>query len=249
MRMATIRMSCLAYGLSVAGSAAALDGLALPEVDYPVLATEAGNAQGFVPNGWRMEHSARGDLDRDGREDLLLVLRMHDPRNILRNDGLGTDELDTNPRLLVVAFREGARYRRVLQDHVLVPRHDDPVADDYLDIEDPVAIVRGTARVRLHSWRSAGGWTTWNRRFTFRWQDGCFRLVGFDHDEVQRNSGRTERTSINYLTHRATVEEGSIEYDDVQARFVELPRASLRCLATVGSGMEFDPALPAPPEG
>lgn len=245
MRAVAIMMFCLACGLSAAGNAAASDGRALPKVEYPALPAEAGNAQGFVPNGWSMEHSARGDLDRDGRDDLLLVLRMRDPRNILRNDGLGTDELDTNPRLLVVAFREGARYRRVLQDHTLIPRHDDPVADDYL-AEDPVAIVRGTARIRLHFWRSAGGWGTWNRRFTFRWQDGCFRLVGFDHDQLQRNSGFTERTSINYLTRRATVEEGSIEHDDVQTRSLDLPRAPLQCLAEVGSGMDFEPALPAP---
>lgn len=245
----------IALALAGVGSARAQDnepvwdGETFPPVDYPRLPAMAAEAGGFVPEGWQLERSVRGDLDADGRSDLALLLRMRDPRNVLRNQGLGEPRFDTNPRLLVVAFRDGAAYRLALQDDALVPRQQDPVEDDYLQGDDAVAIVRGTLRVKLYSWRSAGGWGTWNNQFTFRWQQGCFRLIGFDRSHVQRNSGETVDTSINYLTRRATVAEGNIEEDAMRTRHVRLRHAQLRCLQEVGSGMDFDPALPANPQG
>jgi hypothetical protein len=225
------------------------DGETLPVVEYPRLPRTAPEPGGFVPRGWQLERTVHGDLDTDGRSDLALLLRMRDARNVLRNDGLGTPEFDTNPRMLVVAFRDSAGYRLVLQDQALVPRQRDPVEDDYIQGEDAVSIVRGTLRVALYAWRSAGGWGTWTNRFTFRWQDNCLRLIGFDRAHVQRNSGETVDTSLNYLTRRATVAEGNIEEDAGRMRRIRLPDAPLRCLQDIGSGMEFEPGLPEPSRG
>ena len=222
------------------------DGETMPVVAYPDLPQFADGIGDFVPQGWVLERSVQGDLDADGRNDLVLLLRMQDPRNVLRNEGLGMPEFDTNPRLLVVAFRDGDRYRRVLQDHALVPRQQDPVEEDYIQGGDAVSIVRGTLRVDLYAWRSAGGWGTWTNTYRFRWQQGCFRLVGFDKSHVQRNSGETIDTSINYLTRRATVSQGTIEEDAIRTHAVRLPKSPLRCLQDIGSGMEFDPGLPEP---
>lgn len=70
---------------------------------------------------------SQGDLNGDGVSDLLLVLRMNDPKNVVKNDGLGPDELDTNPRMLVVAFADNSKkYRLVVADHTLIPRHTNP---------------------------------------------------------------------------------------------------------------------------
>jgi hypothetical protein len=226
----------------------AWDGETLPAVSYPHVSAQAPDADGFVPPGWRLELQARGDLDADGQPDLALLLRQRDARNVLRNEGLGEAGFDTNPRMLVVALREGAGYRRILEDHTFIPRRADPVDDDYVQGDDAIAIVRGTLRIRLHAWRSAGGWGTWTSTFNFRWQQGCLRLVGFDRNHLQRNSGQTEDTSINYLTRRATVATGNMEDDAVDTRNVRIAKAPLRCLQDLGSGMDFEPALPAAPQ-
>ena len=228
-----------------AGAVPVWDGETLPPVTYPAVTSRAPDAAGFVPPGWMLEQQASGDLDTDGKPDLALLLRLRDPRNVLRNDGLGESAFDTNPRLLVVALRDGMGYRRVLQDHAFIPRRMDPVDDDYVQGDDALSIARGTLRIRLHAFRSAGGWGTWTGTFAFRWQQDCLRLIGFDRSHLQRNSGRTEDTSINYLTGRATVATGSIEDDAVDTRRLRIGRAPLRCLQDIGSGMDFDPALPA----
>jgi len=52
---------------------------------------------------------------------------------------------------------------------------------------------------------SAGGWDMGYSVFTFRWQQGAMRLIGFDSSNTQRNSGATQTLSINYLTRRVRI--------------------------------------------
>src|SRR5262245_7311505 len=99
-----------------------------PAVVFPAIPAQAQTQAGLVPQGWTVEMESRGDLNGDGAPDLMLVLHMTDPANVITNDGLGTSELDTNPRMLVVAFTDKAtkKYSLALADHTLIPRHTIP---------------------------------------------------------------------------------------------------------------------------
>jgi len=217
-----------------------------PEVRYPALPQHGVTPDAFVPVGWAIEMRDTGDLDKDGRDDLVLVLRMHDPANIVHNDGLGVAEFDTNPRMLVVLLAEADGYRLAAEDHALVPRPDNPVMDDYLDGDDAVSVQRGGFSVRLHAWASAGSWYTSGTTFTFRLQDGCFRLIGYDRMEAHRASGETTTISVNYPARRATVELGNFESDaPLKTRTLRLPAKPMPCLADIGNGFDFDPGVAA----
>ncbi|HYM85937.1 MAG TPA: hypothetical protein VET30_04305 [Pseudoxanthomonas sp.] len=236
-------LKLLAAAFLLPAIAFARDDDTLPQVALPSLVASAADAQGFVPPGWLLEYSARGDLDADRRDDLLLVLRMQDVRNVIHNDGLGVGEFDSNPRLLAVAFATDAGYRLVLQDDLLVPRPDSPMLDDYLQGEDAIGIGRGSFFVTLHLWASAGTWSTSNTRYTFRYQEGCFRMIGYDYDHTHRGSGQTRNLSLNYLTRKARIDTGSIEHDEVDTGWKKIPAGPLKCLAEVGNGFEFDPGV------
>ena len=95
-----------------------------PVVKFPAIPAQAQTQADLVPKGWTVEMESRGDLNGDGAPDLMLVLHMTDPGNIITNDGLGMSELDTNPRMLVVAFAEKAtkKYSLALADHTLIPK-------------------------------------------------------------------------------------------------------------------------------
>lgn len=225
-------------------AAIAQDESGYPEVRYPTLPASGATVDAFVPNGWRIEQQPRGDLNKDGREDVVLVLRMQDRANIVENDGLGPDEFDTNPRMLAVLFADTVGYRLAVEDHALIPRPDNPVMDDYLGGGDAVQVRRGGFSVSLHAWASAGSWSTSNTTFTFRHQDGCFRLIGYDHGGLHRGSGETNSVSINYSTHKAVLETGSTESDvPLTSKTVAVPRGRLTCLQDVGNGFEFDPGV------
>ena len=225
-------------------SCAAAQELAIPAVTYPALPRQAASAEGFVPPGWQLEAQAKGDLNGDGAEDLALVLHAADPKAVVANpDGLGVDKLDTNPRILAVAFARTAGYELVLENHTLIPRRTDPVMDDPFDsvAASGLEVARGALRLRLGVFASAGSWSMSTIATTFRWQNGRFELIGYDRTETNRGSGEIEGLSINYLTRRAKRSQGTIESDAERTRWETLPRGPLLSLDEVGDGLEFDP--------
>jgi hypothetical protein len=213
-----------------------------PAVVFPTLPAQAQSQAGLVPAGWIVETESHGDLNGDGAPDLVLVLHMTSPANVITNDGLGWSELDTNPRMLVVAFAEKAtkKYSLALANHTLIPRHTNPLMDDPLG---EVAIVKGTVQVSLGFWMSAGSWFTSQNKFTFRYQDGCFKLIGYDSTGTQRNSGEMTKVSINYLTKKAKTSKGNVENDQETVSWKTVRVPSLLCLDAVGDGLEFEPEI------
>ena len=211
-----------------------------PPVVFPAIPAQAQTQADLVPKGWTVEMESRGDLNGDGVADLMLVLHMTDPRNVITNDGFGASELDTNPRILVVAFTDKAtkKYSLALADHTLIPRHTNPVMDDPLEA---AAIVKGTVQVSLSMWMSAGSWYTTQTRFTFRYQDGCFKLIGYDSTETRRNTGETSAVSINYPAKKMKITKGNIENDRQDVSWKSLRTPSLPCLDAVGDGLDFNP--------
>jgi hypothetical protein len=141
--------------------------------------------------------------------------------------------------MLVIAFaRKAGGFTLAAADHKLIPRLENPNQDDPFD---EIRIAGGTLRVRMHLFMSAGGWQMGGSAYSFRWQDGGFKLVGFDRDSVMRNSGATEEISINYLTRRKQLKSGNVGSDRQQSRWGTIPRKRLLDLTEIGDGLMFDP--------
>jgi hypothetical protein len=128
-----------------------------PSVVFPAIPAQAQTQADLVPKGWTVEMESRGALNGDVVPDLRLVLHMTNPGNVITNDDFGASDLDTNPRILVVAFAEKAtkKYSLALANHTLIPRHTNPSMDDPLEGAE---IVKGTLQVSLRFWMSAGSW-------------------------------------------------------------------------------------------
>jgi len=236
-----MRLLLLTPLLLIALTASAQE-LRIPPVDYPVLPARATTADGFLPSGWRIEEQLSGDLNGDQRDDLVLVLRQQDPRNIVEHDGFGISPLDSNPRMLAIAFAGPAGgYTLAAQNHTLITRHEAPNLSDVFEDGPGVSIVRGTLRTALFFFSNAGSWSTGSASFTFRWQDGAFALIGYDSSSLMRNSGHTESLSINYATRRVRHTEGSIDSDKDSVRWETLTSPRRWTLETVGDGSAFQP--------
>lgn len=206
----------------------------IPEVTFPRLKDKARSAEGFEPKGWKIEAQKKGDLNGDGRPDLLLVLHQTNPRNIVKNkpDGLGPPELDTNPRILAAAFAEPAGgYTLVLQNHDLIPRHVDFILEDPLA---GVSIRHGTFRVVLSVFANAGTWSTTTTTYTFRYQNSCFQLIGLDETETQRNTGEMTTVSTNYSTRQVERREGTIDSNKEKVRRSRLSPGTPACIDKMG---------------
>lgn len=167
-------------------------------------ASAASGAAPAAPAGWKLVSSASGDLTGDGRADLVQVIRRTDPKLVIRNDGLGTDELDTNPRRLLVLARVGAGFKQIAAVDDFIPPAGDaetPCLADPLD-EGGITIARGVLSVDLRYWLSCGSYGVTGTTFKFRHQAGRFRLIGFDRMEFSRASGQGDKVSVNFLTNR-----------------------------------------------
>lgn len=213
----------------------------LPPVTYPDIVTEAATADGFVPQGWKLEFTAQGDLNKDGKSDLALVLRGTDEKNVLINPPLGPERYDTNPRMLVVALAKESGYRLVLADRTLIPRPDNPSQDDPLSESGGVSIDRGSLVVGFYLFMSAGGSDTGNWHYRFRLEDGRFRLIGYDSYNVNRMSGAVDEVSINYLTGKVVTKTGSMETDEAKSKTTKMKKKPVLYLEDIGDGLMFEP--------
>jgi hypothetical protein len=237
---------CLtALALAAASTAAQAD-IEIPPVRYPKLAGQAAAAEGFVPAGWRLEVKRTGDLNGDGKPDLVLVIKQNNSRNVIRHDAMGRNPFDTNPRILAVAFARDGGYAIAVENHTLIPRPEFPTMDDPLDPNGVqpggVEVKGGTLRVTLGRFMSAGGWGMARSTFTFRWQNGRFELIGFDSRETQRNTGEIVDTSVNFSTGRMSVTRMNMENDAPgKPQWSRLPRGQLRSIDQIANGLEFEP--------
>ncbi len=213
----------------------------IPKVKTPHLPKSGSTAEQFVLQGWKLESQEQGDLNNDGTADLVMVLRQDDANNLVKNDGYGVPVLDTNPRILAVAFCKSstAICTLALENNTLIPLHEDPV------MEDPfhgVAIVKNILTVSLGTWMSAGSWGMSNSTFKFRFEKECFRLIGFDYSEMNRATLDTSDTSVNYLTGKIKYTTGNGSTDKLSSiEWGKLSSNKKLCLEDIGDGLEYSP--------
>jgi|1186.fasta_scaffold07972_3 hypothetical protein len=212
----------------------------IPPVTYPTLPRHGSAIASFVPRGWKLNDKAVGDLNGDSIPDAALAIWMNDRRNSIHPSFDPKTRYDTNPMMLVVLFgdRNGG-YDLASANHALIPRRVNPNQDPPFN---GVSIANGSLRVKMHEFLDAGGWRMGTNSFAFRWQDGAFRLIGYDRDAIIKNTGATEVVSVNYPARRMVVKTGTMAADEGdQTKTVTLPKKPLLTLDQVGNGLMFEP--------
>ncbi len=215
----------------------------LPAASYPKLVSHGASVEAFVPAGWRLETKITGDLNGDGRPDAVLVLRDNDPKNVIDRKMQSTPRFDTNPRILAVAFADGADgYDLVLENHTLIARTTNSFDQDPLDPngvqEGGIEIKNGTLQVTLGYFGGNMGHIT----YTFRFQHNRFEMIGYDRVDVERARGVMTDVSVNYSTRQMEHKVGHISDDKDKVTRTKLPAKPLLTLQQVGDGLVFEPS-------
>ena len=194
----------------------------------PQLAKEGRTIEEVVPNGWDIQ-SATGDLNKDGIEDFVLIVRPNDPAHIkTRDDGF---EYNFNPLFLAVYFGSPSGvYKRFKVWHDTVSGRE----DEYTDITNELSITpKGAIDISVSSWSSMGTAATGGSTYRYRFQSGDFYLVGEESSWLNRMTGEGESTSINYLTGQKEITTGNmIEEKDLKTKKVKIKKEPLRLLGS-----------------
>lgn len=213
------------------------------ESDYPQLKKEASKCEDFVPPNWELMGKASGDLNKDKTPDCVLVIKGTNAKFLNKNDGLGTDVYDTNPRMLVILFKipGGNLYERVKQSNSFIVIPDSPTMSEPFQ---EAAIKNGVLQLSFEQWSSAGSWAAAQMSYKFRFQNGDFVLIGADKTESMRNTGETETRSYNFLTRKVRVETGNFSSDKKgKVRWKALKLEKLKTFDTFKApfGWEIEP--------
>ncbi len=208
--------------------------------DYPTIAATGSKISDFVPVGFEVVKSVSGDLNADGVADTAVHIKGTSKKFLNANDGLGSDVFDTNPRILLILFKDktAGTYRLAEQSNTFIIRPDSPVSSE--PFQD-MSIKNGVLQIDLELWQSAGGWGMTHASYKFRYRSGEFELIGADRNDAMRNTGEMETVSYNFLTNRVKVSKGNFSEDKKdKVTWRNLPRRALKTLKTFPKPFEWE---------
>lgn len=208
--------------------------------DYPNLPGSGKNVDDFVPAKWETIGKACGDLNGDKLADCALVIKGADGRFLNKNDGLGSELFDTNPRMLLVLFKDKNGYVVAGQSRSFIIPPDSPTMSEPFQ---QIKVKNGVLELGFESFSSAGSWSTASASYKFKWLGGRFALIGADKTDVTRNTGRIESRSYNFLTGRVKTSTGHISSDRDKVRWKNLKLKKPQTLDTFKApfGWEIEP--------
>jgi hypothetical protein len=193
----------LAFGCLQAGLQATEAPLALPAA-----------AQAHLAAGSKVIEMATGDLNADGRADLVFVGEATDPKKITKDPHSKDEFLNQNPRVLVILLADKEGYRKVGESAKFIPPAFVPELDNFLDRLAGIKVAKGVLSVKFNWFSTIGSWSVSLEEFKFRFEGSRMRLIGKEVDTFYRNSGDKTLVSSNYLNGKIKRTSGLNEFDE-----------------------------------
>ena len=170
----------------------------------------------FIPKGWKKILTTNGDLNKDKLEDTVIVIEKEDKKNIKKNDGFGPEELNLNPRILLVLFKQkdGTYILASKNDKGFIKSEGNDNNPALMDTLDNIIIKNNVLKIVFNYFMSAGSWWTSTDIYIFRFQNNVFELIGYESNAYMRNTGEEEGTSINFSTNKAKITTGGNIFEE-----------------------------------
>lgn len=152
---------------------------------------QAKNPSDFIPKGYVIFEKINGDLNKDGVEDCVLIIKGTDKSKFFKHEYLG--ELDRNRRGIIVLFNKKDHYELTVKNYNCFSSENED-GGVYFAPDLSVLIEKGKLIVHYGHGRY-GHW-----KYTFRHKNTDFDIIGYDIS----NGGAviSDETSINFLTKK-----------------------------------------------
>ena len=157
----------------------------------------------FVPKGYSLFQQYKGDLNKDGKPDVVLMIKGTEKSKWVDDECRG--RLDRNRRGLIILFKRKNGYQQILRnDTCFSSENEDGGIADAPELE--LYIIKNT----LHIYFAHGRYGCWN--YIFRYQNNDFELIGYNHNRCIRYV-TYYNLDINFST-RTRVYEENLNVDD-----------------------------------
>lgn len=155
----------------------------------------------FIPKGYAVFENYYGDLNNDGQEDCVVLIKKTDTTNIVTNRF--DQKVDRNRRGIIVLFKIGGKYRLADKNYDCFSSENE---DGGVYFPPQLSVEINNEKLYLHYGHGRYGF--W--KYTFRFQNSNFELIGFDSSS---NYGPiiNKETSINFLTKKKLIKENTNE--------------------------------------
>ncbi len=207
----------------------------------------SGNSIGeFIPKNWKILKKQDGDLNKDKRDDIAVVLQETRPDKIefIKSEESVYDTLDTNDRILIVLLKDSTTNKYILKGRTntfILNRNSQKMSDPFLGIK----IVKGNLVVDFFLWYSEGSWYQTDLTYIFRFQKGNMTLIGAEYNEVDRGSSDGVRRSFNFLTKKMSEVKSKLddkgETKNEGTVWKQLPIKELKTIETLIQPLEWEP--------
>jgi hypothetical protein len=150
------------------------------------------NPHEFIPKGYVIYEEMYGDLNKDGIEDCVLIIKGPDKNEIIEDENRG--ELDRNRRGIIVLLKKKEYYEMaIINDNCFSSEHED--GGVYFAPELFIEIDRGKLYVNyLH-----GRYGYW--KYTFSLDKSDFKLIGYDQSD-QFGPIISREININFISQK-----------------------------------------------
>ncbi|MDM1531335.1 hypothetical protein [Myroides marinus] len=168
----------------------------------------------YVPKGYVLQETIKGDLNKDGVEDCVLIIKGTDKHMLLPNQW-ETEIVDKNRRGIIVLFKKGNEYEVASKNYSCFSSENEDggvyyAPELYLIIENN----------KLYIHYAHGRYGYW--KYTLRYQNNDFEIIGYD-SSYNRGPITISETSINFSTKKQLYRENinAESGNDDDEKFVE----------------------------
>ena len=159
----------------------------------------------FVPKGYSLFQQYKGDLNKDGKPDVVLMIKGTEKSKWVDDECRG--RLDRNRRGLIILFKRKNGYEQILRnDTCFSSENEDGGIADAPELE--LEISKNTLQIYFAHNR----YGYWN--YIFRYQNNDFELIGYYHNRCIRYV-TYYNLDINFST-RTRVYEENLNADDAE---------------------------------
>jgi hypothetical protein len=155
----------------------------------------------FLPKGFVVFEKITGDLNKDGVEDCVLVIKGTDNNHIITDEYRG--QLDRNRRGIIVLFNKNGYYELAVKNYDCFSSENED-GGVYFAPDSSIEITNGNLYIHYGHGRY-GYW-----RYTFRFQNSDLELIGYDADyrsNFVSDWVTFDQESINFLNKKKLIKK------------------------------------------